>query len=558
VKKYLHANRCSSATIRPKARASRRQPISFETPQKFFNIADRKTYSVKFDKDAILKTASDSDSYHIRNHKLRNLPKFDNCRPYIDKPTEINKLLADEVDKLIEFAELDQPPVFNSHGCLRGADRTDFEELSNLADQIACISDVLTHDNSRHGVVFGTYVADEAWDTLLSSRCSLQIRYATDEKHREGGRPVTLEDCGQPERNSRALHVLLDYILNIMAWWLVRCADSEYWRTQILATLAQQAVKMKVICRNPARCAESSLSETSGMIEQLKIEADMNDVLIKIGGEKKDPYPLQTQKDYLNLYIEEKLWIREALNGILGQVLAALVRDDESNEPSGFSEICTMIFRRDTEPDRSGKIWTGLRHGDVGVSSSLLHISFCYSLTNLLNLHINAMKLAERTPQPPIAEHIKLSGNINENDTTTKHTLQIYSMDDVVTLLIPLLLMQPLAVKPVRKLMNTAMAFMNASEVLRVFTPPPLDFALELTLSTRAWLHDSKTSQVLDPDVTSLSQSPLNRKFVCNTTTCTRVSSANAVEQIHPIHKRRDQPKWHVYETITLRSTTTW
>jgi hypothetical protein len=385
---------------------------------------------------------------------------------------------------------------------------------------MTCISSVLTHDNSRHGVTFGSYAADEAWDILVQSRSRLRMRYATDEKHMEGGQPVLLEDCGQSERNARAMHLLLDYILGVMAWWLVRCADSKYWRTQVLATLAQWAVKMKVVARDPVKCAERSLSATSGMIEELKIVADENDVLIKIGGKKKDVSPVQTQTDYCNLYIEEKLWIRDALGAILGEVLLASAQDDKSTAPPDFFEICTMIFRRDTHTDRSGRLWTGMRHGDVGVSSNLDHINFCYSLANLLNLHINTLKHDQRPPQPPIDELVKMSGYIHENEKTTRYNLQVYSMDHVITLMIPLLLMQPVAVKQIGSLMNTAMAFMEAKETLRVFTPPPTDFALELTLSTHAWLQDTGTSRVLDPDITSLSESPLRRSSLCKFTRC--------------------------------------
>jgi hypothetical protein len=433
------------------------------------------------------------------------------------------------VEKLIEFAELEQPLIFNSHGCLRGAGRTDFEELSNLADQMKCMSDVLTHDNSRHGVIFGSHVADQAWDNLVKSRSRLRMRYATDEKHMEGVQPIVLEDCEQSERNARAFHFLLDYILGVMAWWLVRCADSGYWRTQILATLAQWAVKMKIIARDPVKCAESSLSATSGMIEELKIVADANDVLIKIGGKKKDVSPVQSQTDYCNLYIEEKLWIRDALKGILGEVLLALAQDDKSTAPADFFEICTMIFRKDTEPDRGGRIWTGMGNGDVGVSSNLDHISFCYSLTSLLNLHINKMKHAQRPPQAPIDEFVKLSGYIFEEKETRRYDLQVYSMDHIITLLIPLLLMQPFAVKQIGSLMSTAMAFMDAKEILRVFTPPPIDFALELALSTHAWLQDTGTSRVRDPDITSLSESPLNRSSFCKFMRCACISCTNNI-----------------------------
>jgi hypothetical protein len=442
------------------------------------------------------------------------------------------------VDKLIEFSELDEPPVFNSHDCLQGAGRNDFEELSNLADQMLCISGVLTHDNSRHGVTFGSHVANEAWEQLLNSRAILRTRYAKDEKHVEGGQPVTLDDCGQPQRNARALHMLLDYILNVMAWWLVRCADSEYWRTQVLTTLAQWAVKMKIIARDPVQFAESSLSATSGMIEQLKIEADANEVLIKIGGKKKDVSSVQTQTDYCNLYIEEKSWIRNALTEMLGQVLIALVQDDKSTTSVDLFEICTMIFRRDTEPDKGGKMWTGLRHGDVGVSSSLDHISFSYSLTKLLNLHIKRLSNADTPPQSPVGDYVKLSGHVYEEDYTIRTDLQVYRMDHVVTLMVPLILMQPLIIKQISKLMNAANAFMDGKEILRVFNPPPTEFALELTLSTRAWLQDSETSRVLDPDISSLSQSPLKRRIFCKTIGHASVSYANKVEQLHAIHNQ--------------------
>jgi hypothetical protein len=530
---------------------------SSENPRERFNIADRTAHSVKFDKDAIIEAANDNECYHFRRYKLHNLPKFDDCKPYAAGSDDLNKLFNDEVEKLIEFAELDQPPLFSSHGCLRGTDRKDFEELSNLADQLLCITDVLTHDNSRHGVTFGSHVAAEAWDSLIASRGSLRTRYAKAEKHVEGGQPVTLDDCGQSERNARALHLLLDYILNTMVWWLVRCADSKYWRTQILATLAQWAVKMKIISRDPGRFAESSLSATSGMIEQLKIEADANDVLIKIGGKKKDVSSIQAQTDYCNLYIEEKLWIRDALRGILTQILLALAQDDKSTTPADLFEVCTMVFRRDTEPDRSGKMWTGMRHGDVGVSSGLDHISYCYSLKDMLNLHNNTLMHAQKPPQSKPDEYIRLRGYVYEDGNTIPYNLTVYSMDHAITLLAPLLLIQPLIIKQIPSLMNGVIPFMDAKETLRVFNPPPNDFALELTLSTSAWLRDSKTPRVLDADITSLSNSPLNREHLCKVPRYSWVFCANGPEQIQAVHNRLGQPDWNVYGTSTPQSSKT-
>lgn len=511
----LQPNFLSRPAARRNVEASQPHSKPSERARERFNIANRNTQSVPFDKEAIRKAANDHDCFHFRRYTLRNLPKYDDCTPYVTEPDKIDDLFRAEVLKLIKFAELQQPPIFNSHGCLQGVGCKGFEDLSNLADQMLCISDVLTHDNSRHGVIFGRQVAGEAWDGLIRTRDNLRTRYAKDERHVEGGQPVILEDGDQSQRNTRAFHSLLDYILAVITWWLVRCADSEYWRTEVVATLAQWAVKMKVISNDPVRCAEYSLSETFSMIERLKVEAEMNDVLVKIGGKKKDAEAVQTQTNYCNLYCEEKLWIRTALKNILSQVLEAFVQDDKSGIQANLFEVCTMIYRRDTKPDRSGKIWTGLRHGDIGVSSGLEHITFCYNLSKLLELHFNEVQsqVQSKPPKTHSNEFVEVKGHIREGQRNPKLDLKISTMDHAITLLTPLVLMQPRNARQIQDLMNTAMAFMDGKEVLRVFSPPPTDFALEVTLSTSAWLQaqDPRSSEKFDPDVTSLSQSPLRK-----------------------------------------------
>jgi hypothetical protein len=511
----LHADFLSPIAVQRKVEYSGARPKPSEKSRGRFNIADRNTHRVVFDQDAILKAANDHECYHIRRYILHNLPKYDDCTPYITETSKLDELFRAEMQKLIQFAENDDPPIFDSEGCLQGVGCKDFEDISNLADQMQCISSVLTHDNSRHGVSFGTQVANEAWISLIVSRSNLRTRYAKDDMHVEGQQPVTLEDSGQSQRNARAFHALLDYILAVMAWWLVRCADSEYWRTHVLTALAGWAVKMKIISADPVRCVEHSLSETTGMIEGLKTEAEYNDVLIKVGGKKTDAEDVQTQTNFCNLYCEEKSWIRGALGSILNQVLEAFLQDDKSGIPANLFEVCTMVYRRDTEPERSGKIWTGSRHGDVGASSSLRHITFCYNLSKLLKLHFDKVKQASRPPKSSSDDYVKVSGAVRENGSTP-FDLQVYKMDHAITLLTPLILMQPSTARQISLLMNTAMAFMGGKEVLRVFAPPPTDFALEFTLSTSAWLKahevtNPKTNGSFDPDIRSLSQSPLKR-----------------------------------------------
>jgi hypothetical protein len=416
-----------------------------------------------------------------------------------------NRLLGEEIDKLTQFAENEAPPSFDSHGSLSGTSNADFESLSAVADQLICNLSILLLDNARHGVEYGQQVVANAWEQLLDSRMHLKARFAKDDIHVEGRQPALLLDA---EKNALAYHYLLDYLLATIAWWLVRCADSEYWKAQTVAVLAQWAVKLKIVSKDPSDFAEKSLTETSALIQKLKLRTELEDVLIKVGGKQKNT---ETSTNFVNLYCEEKTFIRENIHHIFDHVVAALIKHERSGTEADMFQLCVAMYRRDTEAEKACKIWNGHRHGHLSMSSFLSHFNDCYSMSRLLQSNIAHIR---KCPTPaPSSDLVQLRGMIHDDGTDEVH-LSIDRMDNLVMLMVPLTLMTPAVTAVIELLKQTAKAFMRDEHVLKQFRPAQDDFALECMLSTARWRKRPEAdegSPHFDPDVEPFADSPLRR-----------------------------------------------
>lgn len=502
---------------RPEPRLRSRRTYSFDViPRERSDIIHRSQLDIRIDKQAIIETACDHNRYVVRGTTLRNLPIYDDCRMYDVAPEKYASLLEKEVLKLIAFAESKDFPAFSSQGSLGGVGRADFESLSGLADQMSCNLSVLTQDNSRHGLEVPA-VASEAWDALIKSRQHLRARYAQDTSGVEGRQPATLPN---PQDNKIAYHSLLDYIIGLMSWWLLRSAHSEYWEKHLLAILAPQAVKMKVIAADPIKFAKTTLSATHMTIEKLKFEAEFKAELIKVGGKDRDLDLLQAEDDLSNTYFEEKFFLRQHLGNIFEAILEILTNREKSGDEAETFEICSMIHRSGLGGVTN--IITGLRNGSIVASSNLQHINFCCSIFDFLKANTTRIVDAEQStaslsPEESLRDHVTVHMTYNNGREGSKKDIsdskvRVYTMDNAVSLMVPLALINSTPAREVAILRDLTNMLADANDPIRQFAPPPRHFAIEYTISTKSWIskwqHNKKS---MDPDIQKLYQSPLRR-----------------------------------------------
>lgn len=482
-------------------------PSNTSRPRERQDIIKRETHQVKFVKHTIVDAANNHNLYRTAGSILKDLPRYDDCTLYGISSETADRLLGEEIDKLIQFAENEAPPCFDSHGSFNGTTKADFEALSGVADQLICNMSILNLDNARHGVEYGQQVVEEAWELLLTSRAFLKVRFAKDDIHVQGRQPVLLPDA---EKNALAYHYLLDYLIATIAWWLVRCADGEYWKAQNIAVLAQWAVKLKVVSRNPSDCAETSLTETSALIQKLKLRTESEDVIIKIGGKQKDA---ETSTNFVNLYCEEKTFIRDSIYHILDHVLGALVKHERSVTDADMFQLCVAMYRRDTDSEKACKLWNGHRHGHLFMSSYLSHFNDCYSMSKLLQNNIAQIRKSSRPNSAHSSDLVHLRGTIHDAGSE-EINLSVKDMDKMVMLMVPLILMTPTVASEIEMLKQTAKAFMRDEEVLKQFRPAQDSFALECMLSTAPWRKRPEADEdnpQFDPDVKPFAESPLRR-----------------------------------------------
>jgi hypothetical protein len=242
-----------------------------------------------------------------------------------------------------------------------------------------------------------------------------------------------------------------------------------------------------------------------------KIQADSDSILIKIGWEKKDADSAHSQTDFCNWYCEEKISVRFHLENLLYYLFTSLVKHERSSIGADFFEVCALVYRSDMKCERTCKMWTSHRHGDITTSSTLYHVGFCYDLSKLIQHNIREIK--KEPPRLIATDFVQLSGAIREG-TVTDVSLNVYRMDHAITLLVPLLLLNAESYQQILRLRGAIKPFMRKDEAIRQFEPPRRDFALEYTLSTSSWLSNLQNTQqngYIDRDVMTLSSSPLRR-----------------------------------------------
>ncbi|KAF3001034.1 hypothetical protein E8E14_006142 [Neopestalotiopsis sp. 37M] len=437
-------------------------------------IIQRETHKVALSRSDIESTVMDFKAYKDFRRTLRNLARFDDCSQYGIETSVMDSYLRKEIDKLIQFAESEQPPLFNSSGALDGVEEGDFAGVSGLADQIMCNMHILQSDNARLVVDECGSRVPPAWDMLLESRDVLKDRYSlsTDSSRVEGHEPVSLND---PSDNYKAYSLLVDYAFGAIAWWMARSVSSSYLNRHILATLAQWSFKLKVVATAPAKNAEQALSNTQGVMLQYKDIVQWNDdmVVLKLEGKERQFNALNDNTDSVMVYFEEKLLLRKVLQNVLFITLHGLYHSPRLGSLPNCFETCTIVYR--TGLDGVTTLVKGLRHGNVLATSNLTHINFCYSAYQLL--HRNTESIACNSPHtqetpPPGAAYVMVTDSSHKGDPSIC-LRNVNTMDQVVSILAPNGLMSPEASMNLTALINIATIQADSEERIMLIEPPP-------------------------------------------------------------------------------------
>lgn len=461
----------------------------------------------------------DHDHYVDGTRTLRNLPKFDDCADLLPSNFDIQQILKEEVYKLVAFVKDESPPLFSSAGCLSSTDERNFDLLSGLADQVFYNLNILKHDNARTVAEHCEQPPSNLWSSLTRTRSIITSVYGHDETKIEGRLPKQLQNG---EDNFQTYCRLVDYVLAVIAWWIPRCIFSVFLQNQAMAILAMWAVKLKVIARDPTRAAELSLANTSSLISTRKTESKWKRDFfeLKAGEGTIELQVVDNSSTLTAIYFEEKWELRTQLFQLVHNVLNDLWRIERSPNNVDCFEICALVY--ETGLDSVTTLLMSGRDGDVQTSSSLRTISFCHNIYNLLWKNSHSVQGAL---EPPSSQRqcpkVRLEWADGAMSGHHKHSvMDFYSIDHLVSMLVPLSLMGPDSAEYVSQLLDVATLQSTVDERVAIYEPPKKGLTLEYIITTQAWqdrVERLKKDNFFDPEVCQLSQSPLRQRGLSRT-----------------------------------------
>ncbi|KAK8071383.1 hypothetical protein PG997_011586 [Apiospora hydei] len=155
----------------------------------------------------------------------------------------------------------------------------------------------------------------------------------------------------------------------------------------------------------------------------------------------------------------------------------------------------------------------GHRRGYISSSSILQQINFSYSALQLLES--NTEKL--RHPAPPThtipKPYLKIKhSKWSDEQHNVPTEFDIYDMDQAVSLLVPMALLDGRVAGCVGNLIEFTIYSAEPHDIIQRFAPPSEDYFSEYILSTRAWLEGEgalESAKPSDPDISNLAQSPV-------------------------------------------------
>jgi hypothetical protein len=391
-------------------------------------------------------------------------------------------------------------------------------ELSNLADQINSNFAILKNDNARHVLQHCPSRLYRAVSAFTRSRRTLYARYKQDLDKVLGSRPKTLEP---PNRNKEAYFALVDYITGTVARLVTRSAYSAggYWENHALAILAQWAMKLKVLSYNPAHYAAIALEDGEVMIatqvEESRTKRELA-ILVPVAetaNEFTSVNALDQETDITTRYYEENFLIRNRMENILRNALAALYASESSGNSASYFELSTLVYQ--TGIEKTLTVLANDRDGDYSASSDPAHVKCTFTAFEQLLSNALVLQAKERTRDTE--NEVLVRWEWSEGYNCGRYPTGQFSTstsDELVSMLVPLGLSSIYTAYTVDLLVQLASTGTDEDDPILQFEPPPAGLKTEFTVSTAEYcrrLRKVLASDSNDPEVRSIPRSPLKR-----------------------------------------------
>ena len=499
--------------------------------QKRRNVLQRQGYKYHLSEEDILKAAYQHETYVAGGWTFEDLPRFDDVSNCGISQDQTKALLQLEVKRLVKAALTTEPLLFDGYNGSESLDAESFKTIAQLADEILCNYAIIDHENQL--VIF-----ENCKDSALLKLAALQFKHShgilTRAYQQSNGSSAKLKVQKATASNLEAYFALVDYATAFLARWLIRSAEGKRWKSQSIAVLAQQAMKLKALSHDPSRYAVQTLANGDDLLRRLKVETrdeehpraiQIVDTNAQTSEVQITNVALHDEPELSYMYMVSMASIRSGISRFFRSIVGTVYTSTISGKHPEDFEICTLVY--ETGFQRSLTVLSESREGNLTASSETSRVKNAYTSLKLAHENVKAVQ-ARQTP-PPAHSSFKDQTKITWNWSEGRHTgvsqdktIGIHNMQDLISVIFPLSLVS----SSVGASLETMMQFTSlrssdsagsASDVTIPFNSQ--HFQAKFSMSTGAFLarkqqlKSQDQGMYLDPDVSSMAECALVRQF---------------------------------------------
>ncbi|QMW42514.1 hypothetical protein G4B11_005838 [Aspergillus flavus] len=495
---------------------------TFRQPQEDGQPVDRSAVSVTCNQESILdliskgnRCVSSSSSSSSPDGVI--FPQFDDPHAYLPAELRATPLWKKETNRLIDIVKSSESiRPFKSEELCGGGREEDYSRLARLAEMILAAHSLCLLDNECINVEHCKPLANRnKVKTLLQQA---QVSQTNSENEKRPGE----QSKDTQVRQLEAMFALIDYIAAVLARLLCQVAAGEYWWNNVVAVLAKRVTKLKVLMLDmhantviSCQAGEAALDRTdlsSRLSSGIFDEEECEEVLRMIDADAKEGLTTTASTDVARHCVDQNRF-RSGIDLTFRYLLMSLRFQNRSGLSGTSFEICGMVYATGFE-DFKSLLFQDLDL-EYSASSDQDALNTAHPAFEILSQILANIKRAQVKPPGHLQTKVewRYSGAGKEknckNDSNERlddnlpcdlvqcdpNEAIMETMNDIVTVMIPLLLTSPLAVANLTSFRTMVLLTCDAKNIVQVFKG--IDYSAFFQMHTNKFKEDSRYWDVM-------------------------------------------------------------
>lgn len=465
------------------------------------------------------------------NTKASDQPKFDDLETYSVTEEQAETLWKREVERLVNVVNSPETSLrFLGQEILKESSKDGYTDLSSIAKRISEASTIWKYDNELLTLVHCKGLHEEK-QFQRAQRKLISLESEAKDNATPDGAPNN--------RYLIAYFALVDYITAVIARLIVQSAHGKLWVNSSLATLAKWATKVKVVSENLPAFASLSLSVLIPQIPRGVKESEEklgpSDQALPFASDDGTGGIESDAEGTKHIYFLHQVVFRTYIHRIIGYILSSVINQNYNNSgrPITSYEICSVVYETGFAEGFKTLLFQE-RDGEFMASSDPARLNLAHAAFSILNQTIQEIDDTQRStcqnyPPPGLSLQTKVrwsyQGNLDETSSiggsrkpsSSNHLdssyanrsdrfLTLFTMEDIVTVMIPLLLTSPVIVSNLQD-------FIQVASLTSTLTAHDILLYAESNFKAffRMFTSEFEATVKTDVNVSSLSRGLMNR-----------------------------------------------